>query len=338
MSSLSVVIPVYNQEKYIGACLNSVSKQSFINYEVVCIDDGSTDNSAEIIQSHMRKNGKIRYEYQENKGAGLARNRGLELATGDYVAFLDPDDALPDDDVYRDLIRKGDETGALIVGGSMLVLIGDKLFWPRNSRYSFSAESWVDYGNFQDYAFYTRYIYKKSMLDEAGLKFPGYRRFQDPLFMIESMLTAGSFYSLTRPSYAYRIGHKPVAYSEKKIIDYLAGIESCLNLTSRARLEMAHRNLTKLFGNERYIARSLPDFCDGSSVFDSIDKVFSSIDWALLASDPKQTRLPLVEYRNSLGTGDFSNARKLGLRFAIERACSALLQRFRFLNYRRYTR
>lgn len=338
MNSLSVIIPVYNQEACIDACLDSISKQSFDNYEVICIDDGSTDESAKIIQSYMNYDKRIRYAYQENKGAGPARNKGLEMANGDYVAFLDPDDLLPDDDVYLDLINTAEETNASIVGGSMLVLIGNEIYVPRSSRYSFLTDGWIDYNDFQDYVFYTRYIYRRDMLESTRIKFPPLLRFQDPPFMIESMLAAGRFYSLARPTYAYRIGHKPVTYSEAKLVDYLKGIKYCLNLTSDARLGKAHRSLVEAFGNERYIAQSLPGFRSGSPVIKSIELTFDSIDWALIGSDPNCVKLPLVGYKNSLENCDVVNSLKLGLYFAIERACGASLQRLRFLRYRRYTK
>lgn len=89
MPAISVIIPVYNSERFVGGALQSVLDQSFRDFEIVVIDDGSTDGSREIIE---RFRGPITYHYQTNRGAAEARNRGLSLARGAWVAFLDSDD------------------------------------------------------------------------------------------------------------------------------------------------------------------------------------------------------------------------------------------------------
>lgn len=90
---VSVIIPVYNCGKYISRALESVYAQNYENIEIVLVDDKSSDNSAEIILEHKKFHPEIIYYLQEkNQGAGVARNKALELATGQYVAFLDSDD------------------------------------------------------------------------------------------------------------------------------------------------------------------------------------------------------------------------------------------------------
>lgn len=92
MKSVSVIIPVYNVEKYLPECLDSVIGQTYKNLEILCIDDGSPDNSSEILERYAEKDGRIRIINQENKGLSGARNTGIEAATGDYIVFLDSDD------------------------------------------------------------------------------------------------------------------------------------------------------------------------------------------------------------------------------------------------------
>ncbi|HAS37211.1 MAG TPA: glycosyltransferase family 2 protein, partial [Ruminococcaceae bacterium] len=93
MSALvSIIIPVYNLEKYIKHCLESVVNQTYKELEIICIDDGSTDGSAEIIKSMAENDPRIKYIYQENAGVSAARNKGLDTATGEYVMFVDGDD------------------------------------------------------------------------------------------------------------------------------------------------------------------------------------------------------------------------------------------------------
>ncbi len=89
---VSIIIPVYNAEKYIGSCLDCVCTQNYRRLEIIVIDDGSTDGSAEIIHSYMEGDPRIIYKRVENGGPSRARNIGLDMATGMYVSFIDADD------------------------------------------------------------------------------------------------------------------------------------------------------------------------------------------------------------------------------------------------------
>lgn len=92
--TVSIIIPVYNIEKYIENCLESVISQSFSQLEIICIDDGSTDSSAQKIKEISSKDNRIIYIHQKNAGVSAARNAGLDAATGKYIFFLDGDDYL----------------------------------------------------------------------------------------------------------------------------------------------------------------------------------------------------------------------------------------------------
>jgi glycosyltransferase involved in cell wall biosynthesis len=89
---ISVIIPVYNAEKYLKKCLKSVIEQTYKEFEVILINDGSTDNSAVIAKYFEQKDKRIRVIEQENSGPAQARNRGIEAAVGEYIAFIDSDD------------------------------------------------------------------------------------------------------------------------------------------------------------------------------------------------------------------------------------------------------
>lgn len=90
---ISVIIPNYNYGHFIKNCLKSILAQALTDYEVIVIDDGSTDNSREVVESMMPEfDGKLRYYFQNNQGVAVARNTGLDLANGKYIAFLDADD------------------------------------------------------------------------------------------------------------------------------------------------------------------------------------------------------------------------------------------------------
>lgn len=121
----SLIIPAYNVEKYIKKCLDSVLNQTYNNYEIIIINDGSTDNTSKILESY-KSNKKIKIINQENKGLSNARNTGVSNAKGDYILFIDSDDfiekelleilnkTIKDEDLVRFQIRKLDETNKII--------------------------------------------------------------------------------------------------------------------------------------------------------------------------------------------------------------------------------
>lgn len=156
MMKLSIIIPVYQAEKYIEECLTSLLQQKMKQYEIICIDDGSSDHSGSIIRKMAACYPEIRYFYQKNRGVSAARNYGLRVAAGDYIMFVDADDFLRKNRV-KTLLKKAERIQAdiLIFGGQ-----ADRIF---------STPEWV-----KD-AFFTRNrIYKqqslKALFYESGSK------------------------------------------------------------------------------------------------------------------------------------------------------------------------
>ena len=91
---VSIIVPVYNLEGYVTNCLNSLVNQTYGNLEILCIDDGSTDKSADVIKAFAEKDDRVIYLYKENGGVSSARNMGLDMFKGEYVMFVDGDDYL----------------------------------------------------------------------------------------------------------------------------------------------------------------------------------------------------------------------------------------------------
>jgi glycosyltransferase involved in cell wall biosynthesis len=101
---ISIIIPIYNVEKYIRRCIDSVLRQTYKNLEIILIDDGSPDRCGKICDNYQLKDSRIHVIHQQNKGVSVARNAGLKRATGDYIFFLDPDDYIEDnaiESVYK---------------------------------------------------------------------------------------------------------------------------------------------------------------------------------------------------------------------------------------------
>lgn len=105
---ISIIIPVYNQEKYLGQCLDSILAQTFFNFEVILIDDGSTDDTASICEEYVQRDSRFRLIRKTNGGVSSARNVGIEHALGKYVTFVDSDDRVPNNSLENHINQFAD--------------------------------------------------------------------------------------------------------------------------------------------------------------------------------------------------------------------------------------
>lgn len=120
-SLVSIIVPVYNGERFLDTALNSVLAQTYRPIEIIVIDDGSTDHTAKVAQSHEQ----VRYAYQTNGGIGEALNHGITLATGDYFSFLDADDLWTENKLTRQLQCFASDISLEAVFGHLQQFYGD---------------------------------------------------------------------------------------------------------------------------------------------------------------------------------------------------------------------
>ncbi len=122
---LSVIVPVYNAEKFLYKCVESIINQSYKNIEIILVDDGSTDNSPTICDELAESDSRIVVIHKENGGVSSARNAGLDAAIGDYIAFVDSDDWI-DNDMYETMLSLMERTNSQIASSSIMRENGDK--------------------------------------------------------------------------------------------------------------------------------------------------------------------------------------------------------------------
>lgn len=111
---ISIIVPIYNVEKYLNKCLDTLISQSFSNIEIICVNDGSTDNSLQIIKNYKENDSRIKIISQENKGVSSARNTGISQTCGQYIFFVDPDDWI-DNNTLEIMYHKAKKNNAEIV-------------------------------------------------------------------------------------------------------------------------------------------------------------------------------------------------------------------------------
>lgn len=229
MPKISVIIPLYNAEQYLRTCLESILAQTLQDIEILCINDGSTDASAAILQEYARQDSRILVKAQTNRGAGSSRNRALSLAKGQFVCFMDADDCYPAKDILETLYTKAIQHNVVICGGEFSCFTENpaELFQPyfgSLAGYLFAKSTLMHYQDYQfDYGFH-RFIYNRAFLIRHGIVFPPYERFQDPPFFVQAMLTAKTFFAVKKISYAYRTPTQTIIWTEKKLNDFLHGV------------------------------------------------------------------------------------------------------------------
>lgn len=94
---ISVIVPIYNVEKYLARCVDSIVNQTYKDFELILVDDGSPDNSGKICDEYAKKDSRIKVVHKKNGGLSDARNAGMAVATGEYISFIDSDDYVSDD-------------------------------------------------------------------------------------------------------------------------------------------------------------------------------------------------------------------------------------------------
>ena len=126
MKKVSIVVPVYNAEKVIGRCVESILSQDYTELEVILVDDGSRDSSPEILDGFAAKDPRVLCIHKENGGVSAARNTGLDRATGDFIQFCDADDWLAPE-ATKLLVRRAEDSAADLVVGDFYRVVGDKV-------------------------------------------------------------------------------------------------------------------------------------------------------------------------------------------------------------------
>ncbi len=240
---VSVIVPVYNTEAYLPACLDSVLSQTLQQIEVICINDGSPDHSLELLRKYEERDGRVRVIDKRNEGVGAARNDGIRAATGEYIAFMDSDDYYPNHETLAALYEAAVVNHVQICGGYYQKIFADGKVEDARPGYRqlpLDCKGLTHYSNFQyDYG-YTGYIFSRDLLIENQIFFPRYGRFQDPPFFVQAMIAAGTFYALDEPTYCYRMVPGTGKTSFPKTCDMLCGIRDNLEVSRKYGLAKLH--------------------------------------------------------------------------------------------------
>ena len=254
---ISVIVPVYNAEKYLQKCLDSILEQTYKNLEIIIINDGSTDNSGQICQEYEKQDDRIVYIEKENSGVSDTRNAGMDRMTGPYVTFVDSDDWLEPNYVkflYEKLIE---HQADIVVGNYTSFNESNSVFYFHTSADYY--EKVYDNKSVIPFLYDAKEllksalivpwgkIYKKEII--ANFRFPIDRIGEDALFNLKALLGSKKVVYVNKSAYIYRVreGSLSNTWSDKWIRDAIYIIEERLSLLASLGYPLSeHRRAYKM--------------------------------------------------------------------------------------------
>lgn len=273
--TVSVIIPVYNKRDYIYETLKSIENQTLNDIEVICIDDGSTDDSIDVIKSFEDYSFKLKLIEQGNCGPAAARNKGLEISRGEYIAFLDADDLFEDSKALEKLYNLAKSSNSNMVSANLNR--GDTKEIRYRSYYTkfYEEEMLIKPDDYEVPFYFGKNIFKRSFLKENGIVFPDLKWGEDPVFLAEILSKIDEIHCLPLDFYYYRISDTPgiekVDDSQKKH-DYIKHFKETLAILNDS-------GYNKMFDNYMILLRefiSHPKYNSDKDVYNAFCNEFEN--------------------------------------------------------------
>lgn len=274
---VSVIVPVYNAEEYIGATLDSIINQDFNSYEIIVVDDGSTDQSPEIISEKLTKStADYRIIRQDNAGVSSARNRGMQEATGEYLVFIDADDYVTGNHLSE--LYNGQTDFSMV---QFIKKENDKLSTPhRFSTESMTCDEFIKKELRMEMPFnFWQLMYKASIIKENSIRFnPNLIYGEDIDFALRALLY-GDEVAISNEATYYYIQHSQSAiktseYRRFEVIEIFENLAAFYRSRGRddlARLIVTSRIPKAIFGNMNYFFYNDYDFDEVLSKMKEMD-------------------------------------------------------------------
>ncbi|MEQ8154256.1 MAG: glycosyltransferase [Clostridiaceae bacterium] len=280
--TLSIIVPVYNSEKYLGECLDTIINQRYTDLEIILIDDGSADRSREIIKDYMARDSRIKAFFQKNSGVSAARNSGIKNSTGDYITFVDSDDWL-ELNLYEEIIQKIEENNcdaglysytrelkACVKMDEVLPFSSDELL----DRERIHKDLILNLISYEDETKESimgaiwRCVFKAELIKGNNILFDREMHYaEDLIFCLNAFKKCNSIYILNKPLYHYRLSGTSVTSEYKS--DHF---ERQLFVYNKIKEVFKDNNDTALSNRMnimmlRYIINGITHICNTNSSF-----------------------------------------------------------------------
>lgn len=232
MTKLSIVVPCRNAGRYLRECLASLSQQTYRDFEVVCIDDGSDDGSAAVLDEHAAHDARFAVHHLDREGVSAARNLGIAKATGDYIGFVDADDA-----VDPDWLEKAART--IADSGADLIRLDP---WNRRCAPAVTPEQFLKCG----FSWLT--FVRADIVKSIREPFPvGMRLREDTIFHLKLLKCCASSVRRYCTGYRYRLNAESSVYSRQRVSDFTRFVEELIPLASGLDARAASRAIYQSF-------------------------------------------------------------------------------------------
>lgn len=258
MEKISVIIPVYNAEKFLHRCLNSIINQTFTNLEIILIDDGSNDNSGQICDEYAKKDNRIIVIHKNNGGISSARNAGLDVAKGEWIAFVDSDDYI-EIDMYEKLFNCAKKENVDICASFFKYLTNDNIMLFNPTKQDLSLVGKYDGNSFLELLYIDSYanglcvscwnkLYRKSIFDNLRFRTKIYEDDEIAHKIYSKDITV---YLIEDGEYIYVQNNNSITnsgFSEKNMV-FIEVLEERLNYFKKEKLRSLYINTLRLYCN-----------------------------------------------------------------------------------------
>lgn len=230
MPQITIIIPIYNTEKYLEKCLDSICLQSLKDIEIICVNDCSTDNSLKILKKYAQRDNRIKIiNFTENKGVSIARNVGINEAKGEFIGFVDSDDYISIN-FYEKLYNKAKEENCVCAKGNIYD-IDEKTQQPTLTEF-YNQNDKIAQNKFNFLYGFSSAIYKLSFIKENNIIFPkNIKYFEDPYFSIKNAIYADKIAIENDAQYFY-LRHPLAATSYNNLDKQKENAQSIINILS----------------------------------------------------------------------------------------------------------
>lgn len=235
--AVSIIVPVYNTQKYLKKCLDTLTNQTLKNIEIICINDGSKDNSAKILNEFAKKDSRIIVINQKNCGISITRNNGLNIAKGKYIGFVDSDDYI-DPDFYEKLYNSAEKHKADIAASSIIrfnKFKGKKYLKLKKEIITENFKEKCKILDIPEKCYVWNKIYLREKINKYNIRFISGILYEDLYFTPTVLEKLKKLVTVPKTYYYYRKNPNSVVYTKcaKKEIDYNKGIQWAIDFLKK---------------------------------------------------------------------------------------------------------